>query len=461
MISFEKVKSKIDSAEKTLNLCFNMLLDFRKGRGDLGNVLLTFQPTLAECLFELMKTYKELHSEKQELIKNKDTFDSSVFSEIMRENARLLNVIKETIEIGKSFGDAYAWFFFVNNRDELEKHMMHDSTGLFVAGIGGAGEISFIKSQKGIDGLYVIYHGITSILRIGDFSLFDNSKIVGVGELKTKKVTEKEDTIEVRASITSKVKLSPHKGAATPSDEKFLGIQKEYPRLKKQIEIQDSLFNKREPHQSESVGTTYEYDMINRLSRDNRISINSDNSLLLLAQWREEDSLFNRLYNEEIKATVPDSFSAEAQSLLSPNNEINCLCVGIINTDMCQFSIPILWWNIDDEICRDIYLKKVLIYTIYNPGNLLQLFINDGYKIEFEDKSQKYKIQKITGSKMYSVGNIESMFYFITNCLMRTEDVYALAHKAAQYGEKFNEVPVKIQINTRLSSFPKSMNNDE
>ena len=95
MISVENIKSKINDAEKILTVCFDMLLNFRKGKGDLGNVILNFQPTLAECLYDLMKTYQELQTEKRKLISNKSNYASSKFSAIMTENAKLSKVVKE------------------------------------------------------------------------------------------------------------------------------------------------------------------------------------------------------------------------------------------------------------------------------------------------------------------------------------------------------------------------------
>ena len=93
----------------------------------------------------------------------------------------------------------------LKNRPELDMHFEHPSTGLFVAGIGGKGEIEFIKNNQNLDGLFVVYHGITDMLRVGDFSLYANGMgIVGVGELKSQR---KGDCISITANITSKVNI--------------------------------------------------------------------------------------------------------------------------------------------------------------------------------------------------------------------------------------------------------------
>ena len=53
-ISVEEVETVIGNADKTLNECFEMLMDFRHGRGKLENDFFKFQPLLAECLYDLM-----------------------------------------------------------------------------------------------------------------------------------------------------------------------------------------------------------------------------------------------------------------------------------------------------------------------------------------------------------------------------------------------------------------------
>ena len=201
----DDVKCIIDSAEKILYECFEMLLSLKHARDNLGDIILTFQPKLAECLYNLMQFYHKLKSENKDLISQKSSYDAVDFSKAMAENASFQRIIKTTIEIGKSLGDAYAWFFFRDNKLELNKHFSHKSTGLYTSGIGGLGELEFIKNTQNIDGLYVLYHGITSMLRIGDFSLYAlDGGIVGVGELKTK---HEEDTLKVFATITTKVSI--------------------------------------------------------------------------------------------------------------------------------------------------------------------------------------------------------------------------------------------------------------
>ena len=67
----ESVRTEIDKAETILRECFDMLIEFRHGRGDIGAILNDFQPKLAECLYELMLFYRKIQQEKKQLIQLK------------------------------------------------------------------------------------------------------------------------------------------------------------------------------------------------------------------------------------------------------------------------------------------------------------------------------------------------------------------------------------------------------
>ena len=99
IITKDIVKEKVISAETILNECFEMLLDFKHHRGDLGNILENFQPKLAECLHNLMQFYHELQQEKKKLISQKEQYNKQEFSTIMSDNASFSKVVKLMVYI--------------------------------------------------------------------------------------------------------------------------------------------------------------------------------------------------------------------------------------------------------------------------------------------------------------------------------------------------------------------------
>lgn len=102
---------RIDLADTIFNRCFDYLLAMKHGDKDIGNTLLRFQPELAECLYDLMTFYQDLKSEENKMIISRKSYSFDDFRRKMAEIHKFLNAIKEVIEIGKSLGDAFAWFF--------------------------------------------------------------------------------------------------------------------------------------------------------------------------------------------------------------------------------------------------------------------------------------------------------------------------------------------------------------
>lgn len=148
LISEEKAKSEIDKAEKILLKSFNRLLALKRADENFKDYILTFQPELAECLYDLMTFYRRLKAEARDLISIKKSYPIEEFAGLMAQNRKFADTVKKIIEIGKRLGDAFVWFFYQGNLSELEKHFSHESTGLFVTGVGGRGEIEFIKNTE-------------------------------------------------------------------------------------------------------------------------------------------------------------------------------------------------------------------------------------------------------------------------------------------------------------------------
>lgn len=99
LISEDTVKRNIDTAEETLNNCFNMLIDIKHATDTLGDAILNFQPLLADCLYDMMGFYQKLQTEKDFIISQKNTWEQTLFKNAITTNAKYLKVVKETITI--------------------------------------------------------------------------------------------------------------------------------------------------------------------------------------------------------------------------------------------------------------------------------------------------------------------------------------------------------------------------
>lgn len=447
LISDIEVRNKIDEAEQSLIECYDILRNFHSPNETNPKALIfDFQPKLAECLYSLMVFYQKLHQEAKNLISNKHSFVDTDFRQHMKTNAAYKRAISEVIKMGKALGDAFAWFFFCDNREELEKHIQHQSTGLFTNGIGGLGEVEFIKNHQVIDGLLVIYHGITNMLKIGDFSLYAYNKgIVGNGELKTKK---ENDTLVINASILTKIPpniLSKAEGITSQE------IEREFPRLKKQLQQQTALLKTQKNPNILNGLSDYEYSIINKLCGEETLVFNEDCTLALVAIRHKGCSLSDRLLCN--KNTTVD-FNTEIKEihnrLLDPQSKNNCMITSYLDTVPSNTRIPVFWWDIDDDLCKSVYFDAVTIVTIFNPARLLSLFEKDGYTVHNGQTPSETYLTKIEDKTKLELHSIEMVYNLISQNLMKTNDAFECTKSFLDL-RKTGKIPLNSRVEMRLS----------
>lgn len=447
LISEDDVKKILNTADEDLHECFDMLMDFRNCKNDICKIIFQFQPLLAETLLNLMEFYSKLSKEKNILINAKSDYAEDVFSKEMAINGRFMKAISTAIDIGKSMGDAFAWFFYRDNREELEKHFAHTSTGLYVFGVGGHGELEFIKKNPCIDGFYVLYHGITTTLRIGDFSLYDlNHGIVGIGELKTKK---EGNNLQISAFISTRINIQVHsesKNKQHSFEERLRLIKQDFPRIEKQLKAQINFLKTTKVDATAVCAAAYEYNMINTLTPESPFMLNSDRSLMVIATWSKYQSMYDVLIEkEEASGLLKDEIIESARLMVLPKSPYNQFHIGRLTTASSLLTIPILWWHINDYICEDIYFLRVGINTVFNPARLLNYFAEDGFSITISGELNKIKLQKRIADKKISFGNFSSLCFLITNSFMTTYDAYSSVKQVINEVEK-----EKFPINSRI-----------
>ena len=226
----------IEKIEKDLSQLALFMLNLKSGENIKEREFINFQVKLAESLYNAMSLYREISQKEQQYIEKKESIDKTDFLEKMKKWKKQKLEIKETISIGKSIGDSFAYIFYRDSIEELEKHYKHPDNGLFVSGIGGRGEIEFIKANSTIDGYLVVYHAITNMLRIGDFSVCSlDGKVIGIGEIKSEYINEK-NMLASSVYMSSRVKLR----IDTVEGEKICGNSSKE-KIQKQLKNQDDL----------------------------------------------------------------------------------------------------------------------------------------------------------------------------------------------------------------------------
>ena len=413
--------------------------------------MLNFQPKLADCLYALMQFYQDLQAEKRKLISSKGQYDADQFSKVMATNGAFSKMVSEVIKIGKNLGDAFAWLFYNQNRQELGKHYEHESTGLFVAGIGGRGETEFIKSHINFEGCLLLYHGITNILRVGDFSLYDlDSGIVGVGELKTQQEGE---TFTVTANITARTSQGTPREQEIGDPAVLAKLHKAFPKLQAQLKTQVELISAKDPEHSSNQFASFEYEVLSSITEDSPIAYNSDKSLLLCGIWRKANSLFERMESSENFDQSANIVSERVKNLIRPTSKYNKFIIAELDQNTTHMRIPLFWWDIDDDLCRNLYFHKCFITTVYNPAAMIQQFIDKGFTVESEPGAKETKLVKVLGKKVLRFGHFEALCDLVSHSLMKTEEAFQFAEEVYTQVENGLISPnTKVNMDIQLHS---------
>ena len=163
MISSKRIQSEIDSAEAAFEQCADWLRPLSGGYSSeqVVNWLLQFQPLLAEALSRISRLYRELAQEKKSFVKRKRLLSKGWLSRRLALIASYQEMLTSTLAVGKILGDAFAWIFYSNDRAYLKEHFKRPEIFYHPPGIGGIGEIQFVKNMKMLEGYFILYHGIT------------------------------------------------------------------------------------------------------------------------------------------------------------------------------------------------------------------------------------------------------------------------------------------------------------
>lgn len=216
MISRTKVVAVIDRAGAKFEWCWNAFSKHKEATTDssIGRDLVAVQNELISAQWMLNVQYRAIVQEKERLIAGKQKYQGTWFSRRMARLDHYLKAIKSAIGIGKTIGDGYAWIFYHHDVHLIEQHFRRQPQTDLPPGVGGIGERAFVEKLQGFNKHFVLYHGITSFLRIGDVSFINlkTARVASIGEIKTKKSPKTNTKLHwvvstARASIFRVVRL--------------------------------------------------------------------------------------------------------------------------------------------------------------------------------------------------------------------------------------------------------------
>lgn len=454
-----KVAELLELTEKEYNESLATLINFKNG--DISDDIITFQYTLANAIFRIEKIilfYRQKKKLYQKSIGNKNMNAEWAKIQITKIDA-CIKVFDEILHIGKTIGDFFVLFFYRNSLDLLLKHEKEQVvTGSH--GIGKIGEIEFIKNIRMFNGELVLYNEITHLLRIGDFSLYDFNKneITGLCEMKTKQISK--NKIKIVANIISKNKniKSEMKTIFKDKDNDDLSDHIEEKLKRQNIKMAKSLTSPSKKSKDLLIDMKK-----NKLNEDESM-ISIEDGLLLLRVDRNisfRENYIRRNLKEKVNYDFESLAEKVKSGLVLDGSEYNSLLLSPFgykedNTPYYMSGFYGLFWeDLPQKFLEDLYLKKGLYLSIFNPAFFIDKLQNIGLDVEMKENHIKarYKMGKST---LF----LENIYYFInlhTQYLLSLDSTIELINQSIQKIESMKikgkaRVDLKV-VNSNLFDF--------
>jgi hypothetical protein len=455
MTSKAALRKLIDKIEGEYQKCWRVLSRLKEGRG-LGlsdaevKELLEFQLTLATALFRLDEKYRALSQEQAALIAKKRSLSPEWFRRRMKTLADYQKVIKGVITLGRALGDAFAWMFYQDERQYLEKHFEHESLPHTPPGIGGKGELELIRNVRVLNNQLTIYHGTTTFLRIGDVSFVDlkTLKVTAIGELKTERVSD----TQLKLSLFLLWPLKPESvwtAAPVPADGEAQAAlpPKIQEQLKKQLKKMAASFDHSQKVHKLDVSHTVYTDELKRvvagLKKTDLVCEQAGDGLLLMGVKNSRlKSLSSRLLvgsRADVEKRLPGIEKRliqimDASQAGTPTN-MNSIIIGGIDLRTFPGATPIFWWPIQAEILRKIFFREVEIVTMYNPAHLMRKLIELGFTVETLNRRRNYMISRKIGRRVIEPYDMSYLLKMVQSCLIHEDVVISVLSDLVQMVE--------------------------
>jgi hypothetical protein len=419
MITKSQIKQVINRAEAEYTDCWAFLASMKQGKLlQTPRMSITlFQSRLAATIFDLSRSYLEIARESTQRISNRNAYAKHWFSARMRFLSEQQELLNSTIAIGKGMGDAFAWFFYQRDRHYLAEHLAQPELFHVPSGIGGAGELEFVRHVSHFQGYFLIYHGNTNILRLGDLTLIDlkTFRVAGIGELKSNIVDN--GKIEISMLISG-----PHINLKTthaetrsqePSSRKQIDIAaglrpSARDRLRRQIQKIKTSYKTlaSSPHKKLAIENDGYFEVLKDLVASlapGKVSYRQAGKGLLLFGYREKRKTLYKKLSSPSNADWARKLSGVetyARDIIASDRDDNSIIIGTLyygsdgkKTHHTPGMSHLMWWPLDVETIKGLVFHDIIVFTILNPVHLISAMERVGFKVE-EISKLKYKISK-------------------------------------------------------------------
>lgn len=257
-------------------------------------------------------------------------------------------------------------------------------------GVGGAGELAYVSSWPILGRQLILYHAITTFLRLGDVSFFDlgTREITAIGELKSRRLGDNQInvTVHVAGRVVGKHLVPPN---APSSGDLSCGPDvkiksREENRLKRQLTKMTECFRRaaktRVPQAINASGIMRRLDESHSTARVGRVSYTRADDGLLLLGMKFRSSSIPAGWKSSRKPRLPrfEDLPKQARQIVdigSPYNQISIRPL-LFNASECyelpRGMCPLFWWPVRTDLIEDILFQKFVVMTLYNHAFLIR-----------------------------------------------------------------------------------------
>lgn len=444
MATKQKVKAAIDKAGTAFEECWATLCALRNMNVSdrLRDQLLSFQPVLARAIHDLDRMHLQTRVQHRKTILNKKTIWSKTFRARLRALDHYDSVIVDTLKIAKSLGDSFAWFFYRDEKVLLTRHLQHQLVKHTPGGVGGKGELAFVEGQQVSNGHLVLYHGNTTILRIGDISFIDlkTFRVTGLGELKSYQsepgvVTVSATMLGPTPKIRSVFSLTmPDKQLNELPSRRPIPSPKMKDQLQRQLHAMAKAFEPKKSSPNIAVEADTTHDALIRLSKalDEQVLAyeKCGDGLLLMGMRQDLAVPFSSRVFGSVKGRTNWDFGSLGDCVRSiidtpcaTGENWNSISIGGFSPSVLPGTIPFCSWTIDPAVIKKILFQEILVIAIYNSAFLIKKLQGAGYTVKRTGRRDDFEASKPFGAGQMIVPEWTYFVHLITNHFIGEETI--------------------------------------
>lgn len=467
-ISARAVREALDDAEQKLSWCTRVVGALSGYMADdaTGKDIIEFQQRLYRVIADVEVLYRRIKREEKRLIEAKSRYNPAWFAKRMAQLSAYSKKLRDGLMLARAVGDGFVWFFYERDPQLIEEHLKMQPQLLLPPDLGGAGERIFMENLRGVDGKFMLYHGITSLLRIGDFSFVNmtNLRVACLAELKTIRIDPQR--INLSLSIISgdkdqipKFPIREQSEPREPVPSLSAPMQARFERPRKVM--QESIVAAKKLRDgltiSSELGFHYREleDVVRRSHARAFEYVKAGDGLIIGALRMSGPKSYgapSRKRQIDRMSDLANDMPTWAMKILDEGSTWNSIALGGLGGEeglkARSAKLPFFAWPVEPQVLADIAFERVVVITLFNAGHLIKRIHAGGYDVEIDEKGRLKRATKQVDNKLIELENYSYFMSLVPWALMTEDAVMSMIEQANEAANSvaLDKHPARIEF---------------